>query len=90
MKKREKSYDREQAETGVSDYGPLAEEFIRKYMDDTVDNTFGICFGDKIIKIQGDNIALGDEVYVGAPGLWALTTDRNPTEYTGEYYEGSK
>ena len=66
-------------------------------MDDAVDGTFGIRYqndkfviGDQIIKIQGDNIALDDEVYVGTPSLWALITDRNPKEYTQENYERCK
>ena len=44
----------------AADYGPLVEAFIRKYMDDTVDKTFGIRFkneqkiliGNKIIRIR--------------------------------------
>ena len=55
-------------------YGPLTEAFIRNYMDDAVDKTFGIRFkngkfviGNKIIKIQGDNIVIGNEVYIETP-----------------------
>ena len=58
----------------VSDYGPLAEAFIRNYMDDAVDKTFGIRYvngkfmiGNKIIMIQGDNILIGNVVYFGTP-----------------------
>ena len=57
-------------------HGPLAEAFIRNYMDDAVDKTFGIRFksgkfmiGNKVIKIQGD---------IGTPGLWTLITEKNP------------
>ena len=55
----------------AADYGPLAEAFIRIYMDDTVDKMFGVHFkngkfliGNNIIKIQGDNIVIGNVVYV--------------------------
>ena len=58
-------------EDGAEDYGPLAESFLRKYMD-VVDRSFGIRYenghfmmGDKILKVYGDNIMLDDEVYVG-------------------------
>ena len=46
--------------------------------------------GNKIIKIQGDNIGLGNEVYVGTPGLWTLITEKNPKEYDEEDYERYK
>ena len=45
-------------------------------MADRVDKTFGIRFkngkfmiGNKIIKIQDDNIVIDNEVYIGTPGL---------------------
>ena len=83
-------------------YGPLAESFIQMYMDpdQQVDTTFGIRYqdgnpmmGDKIVKIEGDNIVIGDEVYIGTPGLWALITDKIPPtakEYDAEDYERYK
>ena len=82
---------------GATDYGPLAEAFTRIYTDDTVDKTFGICvkngkfmIGNKISKIQGDNIVIGNEVYVRTPGLWTLITEKNPKEYDEEVYERYK
>ena len=67
----------------VNDYGPLAESFLWEYMDDTVDKSFGIRYesGDKVIKLQGDNIKIDGEMYMSTPGLWALITERNPKEY---------
>ena len=60
----------------TTDYGPPAEAFIRNYMDEAVDKTFGIYYkngkfmiGNKIIMIKGDNIVIGNEVYVGTPGF---------------------
>ena len=84
-------------------YGPLAESFIQKYMNSDqkqhIDTTFGIRYengipmiGNKIIRIEGDNIVIGDEVYIGTPGLWTLITDRIPTavEYNTDDYERYK
>ena len=75
-------------------YGPLAEAFIRKYMDDVVDKIFGTCFkngnfmiGSKIMKIQGDNIVIGNEVYIGTPGLWTFITEKNPKEYDEVFFK---
>ena len=60
-------------------------------------DTFGIRFknakfmiGNKIIKIQDDNIVIGNEVYIGAPGLWILITEKNPMEYAEIDYERYK
>ena len=39
--------------------------------------------GDKVIKIQGDNI----EMERCTPGLWALITERKPKEYSSEDYD---
>ena len=79
------------------DYGPLAESFLRKYMDDAVDTSFGrryenghFTMGDKTLTIHGDNIMLDDEVYVGTPDLWTLITDKSPKTYTKEDYERYK
>ena len=49
--------------------------------------TFGICFkngkfmsGNNKIKIQDDNIVIGNEIYVGTWGLWTLIIKKNPKE----------
>ena len=70
-------------------------------MDDIVDKTIGIRFKNgkflidtKIIKIeikiQGDNIVFGNEIYVGTPGLWTLITENNPKQYDEKDYERYK
>ena len=76
-----------------ANYGPLAETFLQKNMDSDkkqVNTTFGIRYdngvpmiGGKVIKIDGDNIVsdADDEVYVGAPGLRSLITDKVPKNY---------
>ena len=46
--------------------------------------------GNKIIKIQGDNIFIGNEVCVGTLGMWTLITENNPMEYDEEDYERYK
>ena len=38
--------------------------------------------GDKVIKIQGDNIEIDGEMYMCTPGLWASITGRNSKEYS--------
>ena len=43
--------------------------------------------GDKVIKIEGANIEIDGEMYMGRPGLWALITERSPKEYSSEDYE---
>ena len=45
---------------------------------------------NEIIKIQGNNIVIGNEVYVRTPGLWTLITEKNPKEYDEEDYERYK
>ena len=60
---------------------------VDTYMDDTVDNTFGIRhesgkfkIGGKVIKIQDDNIEIDEEMYMTTPGFWEIFTERNPQE----------
>ncbi len=66
-------------------YGPLATNFKRRTMagDPTLDRSFGIRYllngqtviGKTPVTIQGDNIVVGDLIFKGTPGLWALVTD---------------
>ena len=66
-------------------YGPLATNFKRRTMagDTTLDRSFGIRYqlngqtviGKTPVTIQGDNIVVGDLIFKGTPGLWALVTD---------------
>jgi hypothetical protein len=36
--------------------------------------------GDTEIRIDGDDIIVGDKVYEGTPGLWELTVSKNPSD----------
>ena len=36
----------------------------------------------KKVEVQDNNLKIGDEIYNGTPGLWALITERKPTDYT--------
>ena len=78
-----------------NNFGPIAETFFKKYMDpDTrnkkVDTTFGIRYenptrwmiGNKEIEIDGDDIIIDGEMYVGTPGLWSLIASKTPNSYT--------
>ena len=62
-----------------------------------MDKMFGVRFkngkfliGKKIIKIQGDNIVIGNELYVGTPGLWTSITEKNRKEYNKKDYKRYK
>ena len=65
------------------DHGPLAEEYMQKYMDPKkgTDATFGICYesgtpmiGYNEIKIDGDDIIVDESRYHRTSGLWSLQT----------------
>ena len=71
-------------------HGPLAEEFLQKYMDlrKGSDTTFGIRYesgipmiGNKEIKIDGDDIIVDGSRCHGTSGLWSLVTDKDPDGY---------
>ena len=56
-----------------------------------MDKTFGIRYesgkfmiGDKVIKVQDDNIEMEGEMYMDTSGLWALITERNHKKYSTE------
>ena len=66
-------------------YGPLAREFKIKILtrDPDVDTSFGLYFfedghttkmGNKIVKIDGDNLIVDNVVYTGTKGFWTLIT----------------
>jgi hypothetical protein len=53
-----------------------------------VDTTYGIYdkagkfyIGDTEIRIDGDDIIVGDRVYEGTPGLWELIVSKTPSDY---------
>lgn len=67
--------------------GDLATKYLQQYASNkkAVDITFGIYskdgqffIGKTPITIQGDDVTVGDETYVGTPGLWELLTLSNP------------
>ena len=75
--------------------GPLAEEFLQKYMDPRkgTDVTFGIRYesgipmiGNKKIKIDGDDITVDGSRYHGTSRLWSLVTDKDPDGYDESDY----
>ena len=57
-------------------YGPIAARFLQESLNKNNDNTFGIyseqgklMMGDKGVRVQGDDILIGDEMYLGTPGV---------------------
>lgn len=67
--------------------GDLVAKYLQQYASNkkAVDTTFGIYskdgqffIGNTPIAIQGDDVTVGDETYVGTPGLWELLTLSNP------------
>ena len=69
----------------IDGYGSLARTFKTKILarDTDVDTSFGLYFsedghttkmGNKIVKIDGDNLIVGNQVYTGTKGLWTLIT----------------
>ena len=83
---RDEELPRKRRRTGTEydGYGPLARQFKSKILtrDPDVDTSFGIRFedngetamGNKWVTIQGDNLIVGDQVYIGTEGLWTLIT----------------
>ena len=89
------------------DLGPRAKRFINrnKVQDPTLDRSFGIRYtiaqsgpviGNTPITFRGDDIVIGNKVYIGTRGLWSLITDKyekqidqaNPTDVDYEQYAG--
>ena len=87
------------------DLGPRAKRFINrnKVQDPTLDRSFGIRYtiaqngpviGNTPITFRGDDIVIGNKVYIGTRGLWSLITDKyekqidqaNPTDVDHEQY----
>ena len=76
---------------GIQEYGPIAAENLQKYITPGVggDLANGVYFkegkikiGSESIKIDGNNIIIGKEPYVGTPGLWNLITSKNIPDIT--------
>ena len=75
--------------------GKIAEEYLK---DPNRDTTFGIrneeglyYIGNKQVTIVDNNILVGDEKFVGTPGLWELIMSEKPYDYDeNDYYEYAK
>ena len=73
-------------------YGPVATKYLMNALNvgnDTVtgiryDGSTDMMIGDKKVEIQDNNLKIGNEIYNGTPGLWALITERKPKVYTPE------
>ena len=70
-------------------YGQTAAEYLKKALNEGNDAVTGIRYeghdmmiGDKKVELQNDNLKIGDEVYEGTTGFWALITEKKPKEYT--------
>ena len=71
------------------------DEIAKKYLKDpNCDTTFGIrdeeglyYIGNKQATIVNNNIIIGDEKFVGAPGLWQLIMSKNPKYFTNVDYD---
>jgi hypothetical protein len=77
--------DVQQATTSTTELGEIAREYFKRFITKTkdADTTYGIhdrCgkfyTGDTEIKIDGDDIIVGDRVYEGTSGLWELISVR--------------
>ena len=67
-------------------FGEIAKEYLK---DPDRDTTFGIhneeglyYIGNKQATIVNNNIIIGDEKFVGTPGLWELIMSKNPKHFT--------
>jgi hypothetical protein len=73
----------------TTDLGEIATAYFKRFTTKTkdADTTYGIhdrggkfYIGDTEIKIDGDDIIVGDKVYEGTPGLWELIVSKNPSD----------
>lgn len=74
--------------------GKTAAEYLRKTLNEGNDAVTGIriegsnmMIGDKTVKLQDNNLKIGDEIYEGTPGLWALISEKKPNDYTPQDLE---
>ena len=70
--------------------GPIATKYLMSAVGQ-IDKTFGLHdnngkfeIGDTKVALSGDDLIIGETMYVGTPGLWELLTSRSPdsTIYT--------
>ena len=76
------------------DFGKIAKEYLNRPIRDT---TFGIreeeglyYIGNKQATIGNNNIIIGDEKFIGTPGLWELIMAKNPVDYSEKDYNNYK
>ena len=69
--------------------GNIATKYLQQYASNkkSTDTTFEInakdgvfYIGNNPIKIQGDDVTVGEKTYVGTPGLWELLTMAKPNK----------
>ena len=71
--------------------GEIAEEYLK---DPNRDKILGIreekglyYIGNKQVTIADNNILVGDEKFIGTPGLWELLMSKNPDNFTENDYD---
>ena len=85
------------ADTSMETYGPIATKYLKKYTGKDADVVFGIhddeeeglSIGDTKIRLNENNIIVGDREYEGTPGLWELISMKKPDDrvYDDEDYD---
>jgi hypothetical protein len=79
----------QQASASTTELGEIATAYFKRFTTKTkdADTTYGIhdrggkfYIGDTEIKIDGDDIIVGDKVYKTTPGLWELIVSKNPSD----------
>ena len=70
-------------------YGHVAAKYLKNALAGGNDITTGIRYegnnmmiGNKNVKVQDNNLKIGDEIYNGTPGLWDLITQNKPKDYS--------
>jgi hypothetical protein len=73
----------------TTELGEIATAYFKRFTTKTkdADTTYGIYdkggkfyIGDTEIRIDGDDIIVGDRVYEGTPGLWELIVSKTPSD----------
>ena len=71
--------------------GEIAEEYLNNPDSDKIlgiRNVEGLYYiGNKQVTIVDNNILVGDEKFVGTPGLWELIMSKNPENFTENDYD---
>ena len=70
----------------ILELGPIPNKYLRMFTTkDQADTTFGLYdkdgkfyIGDKLAVIDGDDLVVGRDEYVGTEGLWELLVSKNP------------